>query len=65
MIQRDHSSIRLGMLAGLINIAKTFAGMWTGSRDADARFLLDTAIESLQKAHDLFTAPPSIEVHHD
>ena len=63
MRQRDTNAIRLGMLAGLIRVAKSFATMWIGAKDADTRYLVDTAVESLQKAHDLLSAPPaSIEV---
>lgn len=66
MKQRDTNAIRLGMLAGLIRVVKFQAAIWSGKNDAGVRFLIDGAVEHLQKAHDLLTAPPApIEVIHD
>lgn len=66
MKQRDTNAIRLGMLAGLIRVVKFQAAIWSGKNDAGVRFLIDGAIERLQKAHDLLTAPPvPIEVPND
>ena len=66
MRQRDTNAIRLGMLAGLIRVVKFQATLWPSNKDADTRFLIDGAVEHLQKAHDLLTAPPAlIEVPND
>ena len=66
MKQRDTNVIRLGMLAGLIRVAKFHAAIWSGKNDAGVRFLIDGAVEHLQKVHDLLTAPPApIEVPND
>ncbi len=66
MKQRDTNAIRLGMLAGLIRVVKFQAAIWSGKNDAGVRFLIDGAVEHLQKAHDLLTAAPAlIEVIND
>lgn len=66
MRQRDTNAIRLSMLAGLIRVVKSQAAIWSGKNDAGVRFLIDGAVEHLQKAHDLLTAPPApIEVPND
>lgn len=65
MKQRDTNAIRLGMQAGLIRVVKVQAAIWSGKNDADTRFLIDGAVEHLQKAHDLLTAPKPIEVIND
>lgn len=66
MKQRDTNAIRLGMLAGLIRVVKFQATLWPSNKDAGVRFLIDGAVEDLQKAHDLLTAPPApIEVPND